>query len=61
MQDGHEFYEGVRAALIDKDRKPKWKPAKLADVSPMEVEKHFEPIAGLEPIPFDLSRKQVRT
>jgi 3-hydroxyisobutyryl-CoA hydrolase len=36
-----DFYEGVRALLIDKDQKPKWKPEKLSDVSPALVESHF--------------------
>lgn len=40
-----EFVEGVRAAIIDKDRTPKWSPARLEDVSPDIVEKYFTPNA----------------
>ncbi len=32
IRDGHDFYEGVRAQLIDKDRAPIWSPARLEDV-----------------------------
>lgn len=42
----HDFYEGIRAALIDKDRQPKWKPERLSDVPDAEVEKYFEPLGA---------------
>ena len=38
---GHDFVEGVRAALIDKDRHPAWLPERLEDVTPADVEQHF--------------------
>ena len=30
---GHDMVEGVRAAIVDKDRNPHWSPARLEDVS----------------------------
>ncbi len=41
MQE-HDFYEGVRALLVDKDKTPKWLPAKLEDVGLDDVRKYFE-------------------
>lgn len=38
-----EFLEGVRAAIIDKDRNPKWSPAQLEDVTSDIVERYFSP------------------
>jgi len=43
--DGHEFYEGVRATIIDKDNAPKWRPATLSAVSADEIARYFAPLA----------------
>ncbi|MGD0193091.1 MAG: enoyl-CoA hydratase/isomerase family protein [Rhizomicrobium sp.] len=45
---GHDFYEGVRATIIDKDQKPQWKPAALADVSDADIDAYFAPLGGKE-------------
>lgn len=39
---GTEFYEGVRAAVVDKDRKPRWKHAGLHAVSDADVKVYFD-------------------
>lgn len=36
-----DFYEGIRAAIIDKDRNPKWNPATLEGVEAESVEAFF--------------------
>jgi enoyl-CoA hydratase len=41
---GTDFYEGVRAVIVDKDNKPRWLPATLAEVSEAEIERYFAPI-----------------
>jgi enoyl-CoA hydratase len=48
FMDGHDFYEGVRAALIDRDQSPRWQPDRLADVSEAAVARYFEPLDGAE-------------
>ena len=45
---GHDFYEGVRAMLIDRDRKPQWRPATLAEVTDGVVDAYFAPIGDRE-------------
>lgn len=39
----HDFVEGIRAQLVDKDRNPQWAPASIAAVSPADVEAYFVP------------------
>uniref|UniRef100_A0A668A144 3-hydroxyisobutyryl-CoA hydrolase n=1 Tax=Myripristis murdjan TaxID=586833 RepID=A0A668A144_9TELE len=38
---GCDFYEGVRALLIDKDQSPKWNPSSLEEISDQSVEECF--------------------
>lgn len=45
---GHDFYEGVRAVIVDKDNAPRWRPPALAEVGAAEVERHFAPSEGDE-------------
>lgn len=51
-----EFPEGVRALLVDKDKAPRWKPARLEDVTAEMIEALFRPLPrddepGLAPRP----------
>jgi enoyl-CoA hydratase len=39
----HDFPEGIRAAVIDKDRSPKWSPARIEDVTPAMIDAYFVP------------------
>ena len=45
---GHDFYEGVRAVIVDKDNAPRWQPATLAEVGDADVEQHFAPLGADE-------------
>jgi enoyl-CoA hydratase/carnithine racemase len=47
-----DFREGVRAAVIDKDRNPKWSPAGIEDVTPAMLAPYFAEI-GADELRFD--------
>ncbi|MCZ7493749.1 enoyl-CoA hydratase/isomerase family protein [Agrobacterium rhizogenes] len=42
----HDFYEGVRAALVDKDRNPRWQPARLEEVREEDIAPYFAAHSG---------------
>jgi enoyl-CoA hydratase len=47
---GHDFYEGVRAVIVDKDNRPRWDPSP----SPTQVDAYFAPLGDSElkfPVP----------
>lgn len=39
-----DFYEGVRAVLVDKDHSPQWNPGHIKEVSNDKVEWYFSPL-----------------
>ncbi|WP_455475398.1 enoyl-CoA hydratase/isomerase family protein [Bartonella sp. B17] len=44
MINSHDFCEGVRAMLIDKDKMPKWNPNKLSDITDKMIDVYFQPV-----------------
>jgi enoyl-CoA hydratase len=49
----HDFYEGVRAALVDKDQRPRWQPSTLAEIDDASIAAYFAPLGPAE-LTFDL-------
>ena len=42
VMDDHDFYEGVRALIIDKDNTPVWKPETVEKISNEEIDEFFK-------------------
>lgn len=45
FMDTPDFYEGIRAVLVDKDGSPKWAPSELEAVTDSDIEKYFSKIS----------------
>src|SRR5262249_56738752 len=45
---GHDFIEGIRAQIVDKDRNPRWRPDTLEAVTADIVDRHFKSVGDLE-------------
>ena len=63
MLSAPEFIEGVTALLIDKNRKPNWRPSKLDQISDQQIEQLFQKlppsIGEFEPLnSTDVSRSE---
>jgi enoyl-CoA hydratase len=43
---GHDFYEGVRAVIVEKDNAPRWEPATLEAVTNGDIDAYFAPLPG---------------
>ncbi|MFD9333123.1 enoyl-CoA hydratase/isomerase family protein [Streptomyces sp. NPDC060028] len=47
-----DLVEGIRAQVVDKDRRPRWSPAAAADVSDADVARFLAPLGGALELPF---------
>ena len=48
-----DFYEGIRAVLVDKDRNPQWNPSSLEQVTKSDVNKFFQHLSKEDELFFD--------
>jgi len=49
---GDDFFEGIRAVLVDKDHAPKWNPATLDAATDAMVLRYFAPLADGDELTF---------
>jgi enoyl-CoA hydratase len=50
----NDYFEGVRARIIDKDNRPQWTHKSVQEVSAEEVDEHFAPLGAAE-LRFDVA------
>ncbi|MEZ5895768.1 MAG: enoyl-CoA hydratase/isomerase family protein [Parvularculaceae bacterium] len=48
VMQGHDFFEGVRAVILDKDKNPKWAPTRVDEVSDAQIAAYFDNIGERE-------------
>jgi len=47
----HDFCEGVRATLVDRDHLPRWRPSGLGQIAPEDLDAWFAPLEEGELLP----------
>ncbi len=52
FMSAHDFFEGVRAVVIDKDNRPGWEPARLDEIAQATLEAYFASLGAGE-LQFD--------
>jgi enoyl-CoA hydratase len=52
---GHDFYEGVRALIVDKDNRPQWRPGAAEEVLSADIDAYFAPL-GTSDLSFEAAR-----
>jgi len=52
---GTDFYEGIRATILDKDFAPHWRHRSLDEIDPEEVDPYFAPL-GADELTFENAR-----
>ncbi len=55
MLKAQDFYEGIRAAVIDRDGAPRWQPALLEQVEQTDIDSYFASL-GQEELELDAGR-----